>query len=118
VAFGAGLDGPVSTPRAALFSEIIMPKQKVKPTGKLPNRRRKTLPRLPRQAEQKLVSRPTQMARVEIVTQLHDTVAACEELFRAHGPACSCDLCCLVSNFVGDPFSHARRGHLTLHLPA
>ena len=42
-----------------------------------------------------------QMARVEILTQLHDTIAACEELFRAHGQACSCDLCCLVGNFVG-----------------
>ena len=31
----------------------------------------------------------------------HDTIAACEELFQAHGEACSCELCCLVTNFVG-----------------
>ena len=42
-----------------------------------------------------------QMARAEIRTQLHDTIAACEELFQAHGPACSCDFCCLASNLVG-----------------
>ena len=41
------------------------------------------------------------MARAEILTQLHDTIAACEELFQAHGEACSCELCCLVTNFVG-----------------
>ena len=42
-----------------------------------------------------------QMARAEILAQLHDTIAACEELFQAHGGACGCELCCLTSNFVG-----------------
>ena len=78
-----------------------MPKKNNKPVDKPPKRRRKTISHLPRQTEQKLISRPMQMARVEILTQLHDTIAACEELFHAHGQACSCDLCCLVANFVG-----------------
>jgi len=41
------------------------------------------------------------MARAEILTQLHDTIAACEALFLAHGDACSCERCCLTSNLVG-----------------
>ena len=78
-----------------------MPKKNSKPASKPPKRRRQTLSHLPRQTEQKPISRPMQMARVEILTQLQDAVAACEELFRAHGQACSCDLCCLVANLVG-----------------
>ena len=71
-----------------------------KPTKGSINRGRKKIA-FPKQSEQKLVSRPMQIPRAEIATQLRDTLAACEELFRAHGQACSCDLCTLVSNLVG-----------------
>jgi tRNA1(Val) A37 N6-methylase TrmN6 len=56
---------------------------------------------LARQQLQKPVSQPLLAARAEIQVQLHDTIAACEELFKAHGQACSCDCCCRVPNFVG-----------------
>jgi len=32
---------------------------------------------------------------------MSDLVAACDELFAEHGEECTCDGCCLVSNFVG-----------------
>ena len=71
-------------------------------TATAPSRQRKrTVKPLPRQRDQKVVSQPVQMARAEILVQLKDTIAACDGLFQAHGEACSCDLCCLVSNFVG-----------------
>jgi hypothetical protein len=41
------------------------------------------------------------MGRERILTQLHDLIAACEELFEEHGEACSCEACCVVSNLVG-----------------
>ena len=47
------------------------------------------------------MARPRQMARAEILIPLRNTIAACEELFQAHGEACSCELCCLTSNLVG-----------------
>ena len=78
-----------------------MPKKNNRTTTASVRRRRRPARPLPRQSEQKLVTRPMLMARAEIRTQLHDTIAACEELFQAHGPACSCDFCCLASNLVG-----------------
>jgi len=45
--------------------------------------------------------RPQMMARERILTQLHDLITACEELFAEHGEACSCEACCVVSNLVG-----------------
>ncbi len=56
---------------------------------------------LGRQHVQKPVSQPLLAPRAEIAVQLHDTIVACEELFKAHGEACTCDCCCLVSNVVG-----------------
>jgi hypothetical protein len=56
---------------------------------------------LARQHVQKPVSQPLLAPRAEIQVQLRDTIAACEELFKAHGAECTCDCCCLVSNFVG-----------------
>jgi len=56
---------------------------------------------LPRQRQQKPVSRPTMMARERIVSQLSDLITACEELFDEHGEECACEGCCLVTNFVG-----------------
>jgi len=41
------------------------------------------------------------MARERILTQLHDLIVACEELFEEHGEACDCEACCVVSNMVG-----------------
>jgi hypothetical protein len=41
------------------------------------------------------------MARERILGQMSDLVAACEEFFQEHGEECTCDGCCLVSNFVG-----------------
>ena len=76
-----------------------MPKKNGRTTAS--SARRRPARPLPRQSEQKPVTQPRQMARAEILTQLHDTIAACEELFQAHGEACSCELCCLVTNFVG-----------------
>lgn len=78
-----------------------MPKKSSKPAGNQPKRHRQTTRCPPRQPVQKPVSRPMQIARVEILTQLSDTVAACEELFQAHGQACASELCCLVTNCVG-----------------
>jgi hypothetical protein len=74
----------------------IQPDSRTKPTKRqgAPNR-------LGRQHVQKPVSQPLMAPRAEIQVQLRDTIAACEELFKAHGQACSCDCCCLVSNFVG-----------------
>jgi hypothetical protein len=60
-----------------------------------------TKPQLARQQLQKPVSQPLMASRAELQVQLRDTTAACEELFKAHGQACTCDCCCLVSNFVG-----------------
>ena len=77
-----------------------MPKKNSKPAAKPTKRSRKTIG-LPRPNETKSLSRPTNLPRVEIVTQLSDTIAAAEELFHAHGGSCSCDLCCAVANFVG-----------------
>jgi hypothetical protein len=56
---------------------------------------------LPRQRPQKPLLKPTMMARERIVSQLSDLIRACEELFEQHGEECSCEGCCLVSNFVG-----------------
>jgi hypothetical protein len=56
---------------------------------------------LPRQHQQKPLSKPTMMARERILGQMSDLVAACEEFFQEHGEECTCDGCCLVSNFVG-----------------
>jgi hypothetical protein len=56
---------------------------------------------LPRQRQQKPVSRPQLMAREQILNQLHDLITACEELFEQHGEACACEACCVVSNMVG-----------------
>jgi hypothetical protein len=56
---------------------------------------------LPRQRQQKPVSRPTMMARERILSHLSDLIRACEELFEEHGDECCCDGCCLVSNAVG-----------------
>jgi hypothetical protein len=70
---------------------------KKRPAPKKPT----TKPQLARQQVQKPVSQPLHAPRAEIQVQLHDTIAACEELFKAHGQACTCDCCCLVSNFVG-----------------
>jgi hypothetical protein len=41
------------------------------------------------------------MARLQILNQLHDLVAACRELFDGHGEACECEACCVASNMVG-----------------
>jgi hypothetical protein len=64
-------------------------------------RRRKTVHPLPRQREHKPVSKPTLMARERILSQLHDLIVACEELFAEHGEACACEACCVVSNLIG-----------------
>ena len=63
--------------------------------------RRKVTHPLARQREQKPVSHPRLMARERILTQLHDLIVACEELFEEHGEACDCEACCVVSNMVG-----------------
>lgn len=70
----------------------------------LPKRRksrRKPAHPLPRQRTHKFVSTPRMMARQQILTQLHDLIVACEELFSAHGEGCDCEACCTVSNLVG-----------------
>jgi tRNA1(Val) A37 N6-methylase TrmN6 len=64
-------------------------------------KKRTTKIQLARQQVQKPVSQPLLAARAEIQLQLHDTIIACEELFKSHGQACTCDCCSLVSNFVG-----------------
>ena len=64
-------------------------------------RRRKPIHPLPRQREHKPVSRPFQMGRERILSQLHDLIGSCEDLFAEHGDSCACESCCVVSNFVG-----------------
>jgi hypothetical protein len=66
-----------------------------------PRRRKPLRHPLPRQLQQKPVSKPTMMAREQILSQLSDLITACEELFEQHGEACACEGCCTVSNFVG-----------------
>ena len=83
------------------FRQNIIPKTNSRTTATAARRRRWPGRSLPRQGEQKPVTQPRQMARAEILTQLHDTIAACEELFQAHGEACRFELCCLGTNFVG-----------------
>jgi hypothetical protein len=63
--------------------------------------RRKVAHPLSRQREQKPISQPRMLARERILTQLHDLIVACEELFEEHGEACDCEACCVVSNMVG-----------------
>ena len=69
--------------------------------GKRARRRKQPRHPLPRQRQQKPVSKPTMMAREQILSQLSDLITACEELFEQHGEACACEGCCLVSNVVG-----------------
>jgi hypothetical protein len=64
-------------------------------------RRGRPIHPLPRQRQQKPVSRPTMMARERILSQLSDLITACEELFEEHGIECCCDGCCAVTSFVG-----------------
>ena len=71
--------------------------------GKRPKAGRPGKPTHPlaRQNEQKSVSTPRQQARSQILDQLTDAIAACQELFAQHGEACTCESCCLVSNMIG-----------------
>ena len=68
-----------------------------------PARKRRTKPLQPppRQRELKPISKPRQIQRDHLLTQLHDLIVACEELFDAHGDGCDCETCCVASNFVG-----------------
>ena len=70
---------------SGISTELPMPKKNSRTTASSARRRRRPARPLPRQSEQKPVTQPRQMARAEILTQLHDTIAACEELFQAHG---------------------------------
>jgi hypothetical protein len=78
-----------------------MPKRTRKPPPKPKQRGRKPAIKLARRATHKPVSAPLNMPRAEIHRQLTDAIASCRELFGAHGPECACDLCALVSSFVG-----------------
>jgi len=69
--------------------------------GQGPRRRKRPRHPLPRQQQQKPVSKPTMQAREQILSQMSDLITACEALFEQHGEACACDGCCLVTNFVG-----------------
>ncbi len=56
---------------------------------------------LPREREPKPLSKPRQMQREQLLSQLHDLIAAVEELFEAHGSGCDCETCAVASNFLG-----------------
>ena len=45
--------------------------------------------------------RPQQIVRQRILSQLHDVIGSCEDLFKEHGETCQCEACCTVSNMVG-----------------
>jgi hypothetical protein len=47
------------------------------------------------------VPQPTNQARARIRSHLIDTVDASEDLFHEHGDDCECEICRLVSNFIG-----------------
>ncbi len=56
---------------------------------------------LPRERDPKPLSKPRQMQREQLLSQLHDLIVACEELFSEHGNTCDCETCSVTSNFVG-----------------
>ena len=59
--------------------------------------RRKRRPEpLPRQHEHKPVVRPQQIVRQRILSQLHDVIGSCEDLFAEHGDDCQCETCRVV----------------------
>lgn len=64
-------------------------------------RHRKPLGSLPRQRIQKTISQPRLLAREEILRQLSDSIAACNELLRGHGEGCDCDPCRVTSCMIG-----------------
>jgi hypothetical protein len=75
-----------------------MPQEKPKPAR---HHRKKPIQPPPRQHQLKPVSQPRQIQRERILSQLHDLIVACEELFDEHGTECDCETCSVVSNFVG-----------------
>ena len=54
-----------------------------------------------RQSTHKPAPTPTMQVRERMRVHLIDAVNACEDLFGEHGQECACEVCALVSNFVG-----------------
>lgn len=63
--------------------------------------KRRLVQPIPRNRERKPIMHPQHMTRQRILSQLHDVIGSCEDLFAEHGETCECETCCVVSNFVG-----------------